>query len=181
MKLYLDMDGVIADFVGGTCLLHGHDNPYSREEFLADYDLCKALGMRLEDFYVGMGENFWTNLPKTEWADEIVKFVREIFPLDHIIVLTKPTSNPGCIEGKKAWLQKHYPDFAERVVFANEKYFCAHEGALLIDDYDKNVDLFKKHGGKAILFKQPWNSSRFIGNSFEEMRKELDIFAQKFL
>ena len=44
-------------------------------------------------------------------------------------------------------------------ISTTHKQQLANQAAILIDDYDGNVDRFKETGGHAILFSQIWNSN----------------------
>lgn len=179
MKLFLDMDGVIADFVTPTCELHKRPNPYLTGE--TEYNMCKLFDVTYEDFIRGMEMDFWVDLPKTPFADDVVDLVLSKFDIDDICILTAPTDNAGCIPGKREWIIKHFPQLKNNMIFTGQKQFCAHGNALLIDDHDRNIELFKVNGGKTILFKQPWNSSKFFEDPIPELIKDLNLFEKTHL
>jgi 5'(3')-deoxyribonucleotidase len=160
-KVLLDMDGVIADFVAGACAHHGIANPWDRPEMLGEWDFMKALpeGMSATTFWGSLGLDFWANLDKTSEADELVEYLEQRFGEENICILSSPCLTPGCVEGKLLWIKKHYPRLARSYLFGPRKEFCARPNTLLIDDLDHNVWKFREHGGAAILFPRPWNSS----------------------
>jgi hypothetical protein len=78
---------------------------------------------------------------------------------ENICILTNPRPEPGCIPGKLAWIRDYLPPWLhDQYLIGKPKHLCAYPEALLIDDCDKNVNAFRKHGGEAILVPRPWNS-----------------------
>lgn len=60
MRIYLDMDGVLCDFVGAACKLHGRD-----PATVTHWNFFKDWGMTAEEFWRPIheaGEDFWANL-----------------------------------------------------------------------------------------------------------------------
>lgn len=162
---YIDMDGVLVDFVEGVCKAKNVENPYATSTF-REYGIEKVLG---KDMWEGLEEDFWANLPKSQIADDIVKVCIDFFGKDHCYIATSPTLNIGCASGKKAWIKKYYPDFYEKVIIIKEKYLLARPNTLLVDDSDAKVSDFRLAGGYAYLVNRPWNSTK---TSFS---KEIEI------
>lgn len=155
------MDGILVDFMSGAHKYFGL--PYSYEEYpyeLGDWDCIPPTGMKItpEEFWESLDEDHWANLPWMPDGKEILAVIESYFPKEHICLLTSPTLSPSCASGKVRWIQKEMPDYARRFLIGPPKYFCAHREALLIDDSDKNVNLFKLHGGRAICIPRKWNS-----------------------
>jgi len=177
-RVFLDMDGVLADFCSAAFKLHGRENPYHSAHNLGEWDCIAMLGMTPEDFYAPMEHEFWANMDKTELADDLVLAVQGFVGVDNICLLTTPHKNPGSISGKKEWIHKHFPQFDHRVLFGSPKHFCAHEDSLLIDDNEENVEIFSDHGGHTLLVPRPWNYKSSIKNPMTYIRGWLDAFAQ---
>ena len=57
-------------------------------------------------------------------------------------------------KGKEKWIKRELGlDINSRAIFSHDKYEYANKGGeptILIDDYDKNIRLFKEHGGITI-------------------------------
>ena len=51
---------------------------------------------------------------------------------------------------KVEWADRYFPGVP--IILAKEKQLCAGPKTILIDDYDKNVRLFKKAGGEAFYW-----------------------------
>lgn len=159
----LDMDGVVADFVEASLSLHGVPYPYDNLKGDEAWDLMKHIGMSHEDFWRPLGYDFWSSIPKTPEADRIVDILVGFLGEEHVCFLTSPCNTDGCMDGKRAWAHKHYPNIP--VLFSVRsgnsspppKQFCASSRSILVDDHTLNVNNFRQQGGKAFLVPRPWN------------------------
>jgi len=156
-KIYLDMDGVLIDFVGGALKVH---NLTDRNIFIKDY----FGGMGREKFWSAInkaGVDFWANLEKTPEADELVKVLEFDYGRENILIVTAPTESvvEACVAGKKISMKKHFPHLANQMVFIDNKSLIAHGNAILIDDNETQTDAFVREGGNAVLVPRPWNSA----------------------
>lgn len=158
MYIFLDMDGVLADFVGGAMQAHGLPDPYADKKNWGTFELEKCWGITVKDFWRGLDfRGFWSGLEKTPEADYIVKTACDIAGQENVCLLTSPSENPYCIPEKKAWVQKYFPHLQKQMLFGSAKRFLAGPDRILVDDYDVNVDNFKKANGHAILVPRLWN------------------------
>jgi 5'(3')-deoxyribonucleotidase len=179
---FLDMDGVIADFVGGACLAHGIENPYKDPASAGIFETEKLLGMTEAEFWRPLGSlRFWAELNKTAEADAIVSLVTTMFSLDNVVVLTSPSQSPDCMAGKKIWLTMHYPKL-KNVIFApaHTKRLLAGPDRVLIDDRDENIETFVAAGGRGLLIPRPWNRYHHVGNPLayiERMGRIINAYA----
>jgi 5'(3')-deoxyribonucleotidase len=152
--IFLDMDGVLADFVGSSCRIHGRDID------TADcWDYFQNWNMSENDFWQPIneaGRGFWADLEPFPWMQELVSLVKDVEP--NFQVLTKPSNHPECTAGKMDWLHRHFGKRFRNYIFAPNKNLLASRGRLLIDDSDSNVSGFIEYGGAAYLLPQPWNS-----------------------
>ena len=177
MKILIDLDGVVADFVAGAMELHDKEWPFLDPEMKgnAGWDFYKSWGLTSEEFWRGMDRSFWAELPLLPWADDLVTSLEELAGMENLCFVTSPAHHPGCMEGKVDWCEAWYPGIPVILTRsvkngAPPKHFLAHEGALLIDDYERNVSDFVQAGGRALLFPQPWNyrhEEYAYGNSCE--------------
>lgn len=176
MVVYLDMDGVIADFVGAALRLHEYPNLFSEPRCKGKFDLEKLLDISVSKFWKPINEcdNFWRErIYKTEDANEIVAFAEGI---GETAILTAPSLGNNCIPGKIAWVQREYPQFSRRIAFSGEKGLFASPRHILIDDKDSNILEFNRMGGKGLLVPRPWNSlhSR-SGEVMGVLREQMDL------
>ena len=133
-QLFLDCDGVLADFDTAAWQLFGLD---SRE---AEATLGKeAFWSRIR----GCG-NFYRNLPLMADAMELYEAVAYLKP----IILT------GCPQGgwsepqKIAWAAHHFPAVTMITCRSKDKHLhMTNPGDVLVDDFLRYRDLWKKAGG----------------------------------
>lgn len=158
MNVYLDMDGVIVDFVGGC--LKAHNRTDLTHEDIKDFCFYDAWGISEKDFWEPIQtKEFWEDLEWTPWGKELFSrlesYQRNGY-IDRLEIVTRPNYKcPGSVTGKLSWIDKNIPGF-ERITFTRDKHLMAKTG-ILIDDSQKNYEEFVQAGGKAILVPQPWN------------------------
>lgn len=174
-KILLDVDGVVADFVGGALEFHQVDNnPYALEENKGKYTLEDMCGISRSEFFGEMGYEFWLGLSLMPEAIQIFNACAEAVGSQNVCFLTSPVMTRGCLDGKRAWLNKYFP--RQPYLIGNDKGFCAAPGHLLVDDADSNVNRFTAEGGRAFLVPRPWNSSHaFNGSIVSELRRWLGL------
>jgi 5'(3')-deoxyribonucleotidase len=164
-KVLIDMDGVVADFVTGAMRLHRKPWIYDQPEYQgpAAWDLAKHWGMTNREFWDGADYDFWLGLPEYPWADELLQAIESEVGIENMCFVTAPAHTYGCVEGKIAWVMDHFPNIPMVLTrsaagLPAPKHFLAHDSAILIDDYDVNIDNFVAAGGRGIVFPQPWNT-----------------------
>lgn len=157
--ILLDMDGVLADFVQMACAANGRMDitclwPDGKT------GLHDALGLSMTSFWEGIdacGEGFWSQMGIYPWALELWRHCNDV--ADEVHILTSPSQNPQSLSGKLRWMNTHFgPNFRNFLV-GPQKHLCAKPNTLLIDDRSSNCRKFREHGGRAILFPQPWNEN----------------------
>ncbi len=172
-RVFLDMDGVLTDFVGAMLRLLG------REEALQSWppgvwDMPQALRMEPAELWGRIareGERFWAELEAYPWVDELLGLVAQFAPFT---ILSSPSSQPESLSGKLRWLQKRFGPAFRDYLIGPPKHLCARPDVVLIDDSDENVSRFRLNGGHAILFPQPWNSNHgLVERRLDYVRDEL--------
>jgi len=157
MRIFLDMDGVMVDFVGSVLRL------VRRPDLLADwrprgcYDLTRVLGVPHEYLWENAysNVNFWRNMQPYPWLEQLLDTCRRYGP---IAIASDPSLSPEAAAGKIEWMTRHVPASTDRLLLTSHKYLLANANSVLIDDSDKNIVEFRRAGGQGILFPQPWNS-----------------------
>ena len=155
--LYLDMDGVQADFFTAWAQWHnqkfgqGHVQRYkdigSREQ---REQSISELNQEGPDFIA----KFFATLPTLPGGQKLIQWLRQNkIPFT---VLSAPLrgNEPASIAGKKYWLSQHNPGVAAK--FTSEKQqFAHHHGqpAVLVDDFKKYVNAWREAGGIGILYR----------------------------
>lgn len=165
MIIYLDIDGVLADFNKAATSLIDVPNPPSKWHWYED------IPNGFETVNAGCTIDFWANLEWMTDGKEILKLVEQTF--SNIYLLTIPMPNPESYTGKILWVQKHLPQYTKRTIITHvPKKLFANSNAVLIDDRDKNIDEFNKAGGRAILVPRPWNRAYNIP-TMQQLKKIL--------
>lgn len=157
--VFVDMDGVLVDFVGGV--LKHHKLPGTTvDRFKGSYAIETILDMTPAEFWTHLDENrkFWADLSPTRECFQIIESLERQFGKQHVYLLSSPAMSPDCYSGKAEWVAKHLPRYMSRLFLMGKKHFCAARGRLLVDDSDANVDMFRRFGGSAVLYPRPWNS-----------------------
>jgi len=160
--LFLDLDGVIVDFISGVIDWYGLD---AKHDDVTGWNMIVEMsGMSVPEFWEGLDTyRFWRNLRMYDYAQDILELIDEA----HVqpCLLTSPAWHTAGY--KQDWIQKNLPDYFNkgRYLIGPAKGFCSYpnpNGSYLMDDSDKNCDLFNLFGGQAIVFPQPWNALRDI-------------------
>ena len=162
-RIFLDLDGVLADWLSPAVRAHGRDP----DEVLAawpasTYDLAKVLGVSTNALWKpihAQGAAFWEQLEPYPWVHDMVRGCQEFAPTT---ILTSPSLDPMAAAGKVAWMQRVLGRDFRDFLIGPDKPSCARPGAVLIDDRDSGCEDFIAAGGNAVVFPQPWNSLRSI-------------------
>ena len=180
MFCFVDMDGVIADFVGGVCRAHNRSFPYDESSALGIWDIEKLWGMTAAEFWEPCNNDpkFWDDLDRTPEADLIISLAISMYSLDNVAILTAPSMDLQCVPGKRRWMKRHFPMLEPHMIFAKHKKFLGGSDRLLIDDKSENIDEFVAAGGEAVIVPRAWNSAhhyrnnvmRFIDHQFKSVR-----------
>lgn len=160
--IFLDLDGVLCDWVGGVCKLFGRDQEEIEATWTDDGDICPQLGVSMDEMWRAIdetGEIFWSNLKPYPWTGELWRLCNAVAPTT---ILTSPSWHPSSLAGKLMWMNQHIGDGRpfRRYLIGPQKAACAGPRKLLIDDRKKLCDGFREAGGDAILFPRPWNANR---------------------
>jgi hypothetical protein len=175
MKVFLDMDGVLVDFVGGAHRVFGKH--YDRTAPLV-WEFFKEWGVTFEEFDAKCGIDFWDFL---DWMPDgigIERAVRNKFSLKDIYLLTTPMPNPGSGTGKLRWIKRCMTWAYDRTILSYApKSLFAKPNTLLIDDKDQNIEEFEAAGGRGILVPRPWNKLHGWANeTLQVVKNKLEEF-----
>ena len=163
--IFLDVDGVICNFVEASLKAHGR---YEKHEDVKTWAYYHDWGMSDADFWAKCsGVEFWANLTEYPWAGQMVATADS---LAERYFLTAPTSTKRaeCIIGKEQWLLGD----SMRMIPTEHKHLIAAPGRVLVDDNEKNIANWIKHGGIGLGLKQPWNNFALDGWQVIEKLKE---------
>jgi 5'(3')-deoxyribonucleotidase len=141
-EIYVDMDGVLADFFGEWAKLMGveHFTDINKE-----HDIEDAL-QKIRDT-----ENFWLDLPLTSNAKNLLNLIKQVKGSYKILSSPLP-DDPNSEPHKREWIEKHLGFFPpEDVIITHDKakYATQEDGTpnILIDDYGVNISKWEAAGG----------------------------------
>jgi len=145
-EIYVDMDGVLADFFGSWGKLLGVD---SDTEF---WKKIKNIEPALDK--VREKDDFWINIPLTSGAKNLLNAIKQIKGKYNILSAPLP-NDPNSEPQKRAWIKKNLSSFPpEKIIIDHNKakYATQPDGTpnALIDDYGSNVDKWRAAGGIGI-------------------------------
>lgn len=164
--IFLDMDGVLANFVQAS--IEAHQRPETHEQ-ITKWAYYEDWGMDAAQFWSECsGVRFWAKLKEYPWAGSLVAASELIAPT-YFLTAPTATARAECIEGKEIWLVGS----ADRMIPTTHKHLLAAPGRVLVDDHEGNISKWIDHGGIGIGLKQPWNSFELDGWQVIEKLKEL--------
>lgn len=145
--LYIDLDGVMADFDGAFPQVFGLDH-----RSLADDEMWG---------HINGHPSFFRDLPPMRGA---VDFFRCVEHLNPVILTACPKSNyPHVAAQKRAWVRAHLSQtcMVLPVLGGRHKPLFMHQaGDVLIDDFGKNCIAWEEAGGVAIKHEGDWAATR---------------------
>lgn len=149
MIIYLDLDGVLADFDKRADQLLGPEHTYLATK--EDWDI-----LRQKD------PEFFLNLDLMPSARELWKYVKELVEgsshdLKILTALPFRADWPEVKDHKRKWVRKHFCKDIEVLFgpFSRDKQKHCKPGDILIDDREDNINAWNEAGGIGVLYKDP--------------------------
>jgi 5'(3')-deoxyribonucleotidase len=154
MKIFLDMDGVVADF-----------NLYARSKIqpLQSPKIMEDVWEPVEWKKIKTIPHLYRNLPKTAFADTIVNIARNFrdelnWGLYMLTAIPKNNDVPDVFQDKIEWMQEYYPDIPVRFgPYSYDKKYHAQPGYILVDDRTSNCQEWQQYGGTSIQVTSNYN------------------------
>lgn len=132
-QLYLDCDGVLADFdKGATAVLGLHPRAFEKRHGIRRFWQKLATA---PDFYFG--------LPLKDDAMELFEAVKHLDP----VILTGLPGGNWAADQKVRWAAKYFPGTRIITTMARDKRNHAREGDVLVDDQLRHRHLWEEAGG----------------------------------
>ena len=158
MIIYLDLDGVIINWVKG--IFNWFEIPYDPSKVTHWDSMYEITNTTKQGFWTKIKFSaFWENL---DFYPDSRLFIDRIKKYGEVILLSSPAY--GCAGYRQNWIEKNLPEFFNNghYILTPSKWTCAHKNTILIDDSDENYQKFIQNGGNAIIYPQPWNITREI-------------------
>jgi len=168
--VYLDMDGVLADFFGGVELLYGveHWKQLTNDK---TKDLKQEVINRIQ------GTDFFAVLPKFPTADALIDMVKE-FTGGKFSINTSPLrgDHENSAKYKKLWISNNIQQPDDIVVTGRKESYATDKASgtpnILIDDRPVNIQKWQAAGGYGILYQ----ANR---DSLDKVKKALDQYGKQ--
>lgn len=175
LEIFVDIDGVLADFVSASIAVHG--GQYDEEAYpKLEWSIANVLGITESEFWAKIDAtepNFWPNLDPYPWALNLLESVRT---RGRVSLLSTPSKHSSCHSGKRQWVDRWVSDC--ELILCKSKDLLSGPGRVLIDDNDGNCEKWRARGGTAILFPQPWNQNHALtGRRFGYVIEQLTAAA----
>lgn len=153
--LYLDIDGVVADF---------------DEYAFRTLGVPPSGGIYSNDIWQKLAENprIYRDLKKTPEADLLVAECKKIcqeydYDLKFLTAVPKGNDVPWAFYDKMSWVLFHFPDIPVMFgPFSKDKHQHCRKGDILIDDRSSNVEEWTAAGGFGILYSKTYEMKKIL-------------------
>lgn len=167
-EVYLDMDGVLADFFTEYAKLAGIKSGNYRDIPPAKTDptLNKMVGT-----------DFFARLPKFPSADQLVSMVVKLYGHYHICSSPLRGDHENSEAQKKVWIKKHLnPQPVDIIITPNKAKFAKQADGtpnILIDDRGSNITAWENAGGIGIKYQADEDSLQTVVDGIKRANKIL--------
>ena len=143
--IFVDMDGVVADFDTFASDLLGRKIGWHQSKF----DLTGEEWEKLTTV-----DRLYYQLPLMPDATKLIAYVKSLSTRFHVQFLTavpRRTTMPEARADKQAWVDKYFPGMKMDIgPFSHDKQKWCSPGDILIDDRPSNIEEWMRAGGIAI-------------------------------
>lgn len=154
-RLYLDLDGVMADFDAHFPKTFGLDH-----RGMADDAMWATINAHPSYFF---------DMPMCAGAAQFYRLIKHLSP---IILTACPRSNYAHVaRQKRAWVRKNLCDTAVILPVMggrNKPLFMHAPGDILIDDFERNIDCWREEGGVGILHQDFGSTMKSLNEAWRQ-------------
>ena len=166
--LFLDMDGVQADFFGAWSKRSGVDHWKAIADKESEInELAHSSAKQVYDFF--------RDLEPLSGGMKVISWLRKNqIPYT---VLSAPLRGPfkdASVKAKKDWLDEYHPGTSANAIFTDKKYQHAMDGGrsnVLVDDYGKYLNAWKEAGGIAVKHEDQYEDPNTGSNTIAKLEK----------
>ena len=163
VKVYVDMDGVLADLFNHAGSIHDveHYSSMSKDQW--------------EEFFKNSNAyELFRDLPAFPTANKLLQMVKDF--AGGYTILSSPLSfdKAGSIKGKREWLNKHIHVSPDNIIFEHDKAkYATADGHpnILIDDYGVNIRAWGSAGGIPIKYQADEDSLQKVFKALQAASK----------
>ena len=167
--VYIDMDGVLADFFGGVEQMYGVQH---WKELVSD----KTKDLKTEVINRITGTDFFATLPKFNDVGELISMVKE-FTGGHFSINTSPLrgDNENSAKYKKLWIQNNIEQPDDVIITGRKESYAKDKASgtpnILIDDRPVNIQRWQGAGGYGILYQANRDSLTKVKQALDQYGK----------
>lgn len=179
LTIFLDLDGVLADFIGGLGrylkFRNGWEEPTRKGELI--HEIFEVAKTDVDNVLMRYATaEFWESLDLLPWAHTLVSWLTLNGRYSLYFASSAGRPDRGldsyfsrACAGKGSWVSTHFPELRDRLLIIQDKRVLAGPRTVLIDDRESVVTPFREAGGRAVLFPAPWNAEYC---TYYQLRKE---------
>ena len=166
-KIFIDMDGVLADFDMGALELCNFHNLSQNEERPEGFD---------DDLWAHIKtvDHFYYKLKPIEGAVEMFKEIYAKYGNKVEILTGIPKPERGIVTSeadKKQWVKEYLSEtvVVNTVARKDKIKHCEGKDCILIDDYQKDINEWENEGGTGIFFENPKQAMELLRDIEENL------------
>ena len=159
--LFLDCDGVLADFDAGARELLGM-TPREFEQRFGRGEFWRRLARH---------GNFYGALPEMADAQQLFRAAKHLKPT----ILTGLPLGKWAAPQKERWAAKHFPGVPIITTMARQKHLHMEPGDILVDDRENHRHLWENAGGIFIHHKNAADSIRQLAKIYPSIDMQSEI------
>jgi 5'(3')-deoxyribonucleotidase len=143
--IFLDMDGVVADFDSYAKKILGYSTSGGKRYPPEDWAKISA------------NPRFYYELDICPWANQLVSAVQEVavlhdYDIKFLTAIPRANDVPWCFTDKVLWAQQRWPTIPVWFgPYSHDKHVHCRSGDILIDDRNDNINAWNLAGGLGIL------------------------------
>ena len=142
--IYIDMDGVVADFDSYVSALLGRPIGWGATQDLTDVEWERLASV----------DRLYFQMPLMPDATKLVAYIKSLSTRFHVQFLTavpRRSTIPSAKDDKQAWVDKYFPGMRMDIgPYSQHKQKWCKPGDILIDDRPSNIEQWTAVGGIAI-------------------------------
>lgn len=166
--LYLDMDGVQADFFGAWAKKLGVEHWKAIDD--QEEEINKLARSSPEEVY-----NFFRNLKPLPGGKKLVNWLKSNnIPFTVLSAQLRGPYGDASIQAKKDWLDEYNPGASATAIFTQNKHKYAKTNNIanvLVDDYGKYLNAWKDAGGIAVKHEDEYEDKNSFENTIMQLKK----------
>jgi 5'(3')-deoxyribonucleotidase len=165
MRIFLDMDGTLCNFIGAFKELSKGIHPTEYENKHGKNTVFKLIDP--------LGAKYWADMDWLPEGKKLYNYVISNYDINDVYILSAPSRENSSRIGKMQWIKKHTPEIKKNnIILDKYKYkYIINDKDILIDDMEKYIKPWVKHGGTAIKFENNFNA---VKKELKELKKIME-------